>query len=285
MKEFEYQLPQSLLTIRGYQSGPEHGPLVLALHGWLDNCYSFRRLAQVCPELRFLAIDLPGHGDSDWIPAGMGYDFHFYGLWVHELITSWSLQPFHLLGHSMGAAIASLYAGAFPEKLRSLILIEGIGPQSLPEDEAPQKLGAYYDAWLQSSRIRNTLYGSWEEAVRARTRGGELDAGSAEILAQRSVSLNEKGALWKHDPRLKLPSRYQYSEAQVLAYLRRISCPVLGILGNQSDLATHPVAMSRLAAIPHIREERLSGGHHLHMEHPEVVATLIRDVIRTCELS
>ena len=249
---------------------------VLSLHGWLDNCYSFKPLAECLPDLNIMAFDLPGHGDSSAIPEGMAYDFHNYLVWVHELMESMEEMPTVLLGHSMGAVIASLYAGVFPEKIPQLILVEALGPYSVPEIEAPQKMRAYIQSWSQHELLRNSLYANWDEAVRARQKNGPLTRESAAILAERGAEAKGKGVSWKHDPRLKLPSRYQISEAQTLAFLEQITAPTLYILAEQSIVPKTVLAQKRQEAVRNLLAFTLKGGHHLHMDDPEPVASVIR---------
>ncbi len=273
-------LPHSKLTMHGFQSNPGAPLQVLALHGWLDNCFSFKPLSEKLPELNIIAFDLPGHGDSQFIPAGMSYDFHYYLVWLHELLEALNISPVVLLGHSMGAVIASLYAGVFPERLASLILIEGLGPFSVAESEAPAKMKAYIESWSKHSGMRNGLYASWDEAVKARQKSGHLKLSSAELLAQRGAQAQGQGYMWKHDPRLKLPSRYQFSEAQTLAFLQRITKPTLHIIASESLLTGNLPVEARTAAVTPMQEVKIEGGHHLHLDDPLPVAQSIAAFLR-----
>lgn len=280
MIPIEIKLPYSQLVMQGFQSNPYASQRALALHGWLDNCYSFRPLAELLPEVNIIAFDLPGHGDSSTLPEGMSFDFHQYLVWVHELIEAMDGPPDILLGHSMGAAILSLYAGVFPEKAPRLVLIEAIGPLSAPEDEAPQKMRTYIQSWLQPARLRNALYANRDEAVRARQKNGPLALKSAEILAERGVENRGQGVVWKHDPRLKLPSRYQFSEAQTLAYLGAITAPTLYVEATQTIIPNNELTRKRKAVVRNMEEVTLPGGHHLHLDDPEPVAHAMRRFLK-----
>src|SRR5262245_55778139 len=61
---------------------------IVLVHGFLDNCWGFRRLAEAGLHERFhvIAPDLRGHGDSDWIGPGGYYHFSDYVADLHELI-------------------------------------------------------------------------------------------------------------------------------------------------------------------------------------------------------
>jgi pimeloyl-ACP methyl ester carboxylesterase len=276
MESIEVQLPHSRLVMQGFQSNPYAARRALALHGWLDNCYTFRRLAECLPEVNIIAFDLPGHGDSSVLPAGVNYDFFQYIVWLHELIGALEVQPDFFLGHSMGAGIVSLYAGVFPERVQDLILIEGIGPLTATEAEAPHKMRAYIEGWIQQSRLRNAVYANREEAVRARQKNGPLSLEAAQTLADRGVEIRGQGVVWKHDPRLKLPSRYQFSEGQTLAYLGNITARTLYIEGTQTIIPHNEITQRRKLAVRNFEAVTLPGGHHLHLDDPEPVAAAMR---------
>eukprot|EP01147_Barroeca_monosierra_P003851 gene3851-8386_t len=128
------------------------GDNVLAIHGWLDNANSFVPLFHIDEasdsiyddrskrhglqqnenanllllNLNVIAIDLPGHGRSDHKPPGSSYLAVDWVRDVHLIIKSLGWDKMHLVGHSMGAGICSLFAGCFPEKILSLTLLEGL---------------------------------------------------------------------------------------------------------------------------------------------------------------
>jgi pimeloyl-ACP methyl ester carboxylesterase len=77
-----------------------------------------------------VAIDFPGHGLSshksiDGPPALLAESIFYVNEALHQLAWDHETKPFTLIGHSMGAAIACLYAAAFPEQINKLILLEG----------------------------------------------------------------------------------------------------------------------------------------------------------------
>ncbi|MCA9779175.1 MAG: alpha/beta fold hydrolase, partial [Candidatus Eremiobacteraeota bacterium] len=134
VEEFELQGYSGTLAAKRRRGGELP---VLALHGWLDNAGTFDGLASHLQGLDLVCLDLPGHGHSYHRPAGTPY--HFVD-WVPEVFCaakSLGWERFVLMGHSMGAGIASLAAGTFPERIEKLILIEGIGPFASPDEEAP----------------------------------------------------------------------------------------------------------------------------------------------------
>ncbi len=276
MESLHLRLPHSHLDIRGYASRPGASRQLLCLHGWLDNSASFLPLAEELDDCNLIAIDLPGHGFSGTLPEGGAFDFYLYMMWLHELVDVLAIPDLILVGHSMGAAITSLYAGCFPERFQALVLIEGLGPLSGQEADAPRNMRTYLEAWNRQGLLANTLYPDWNAAVEARAKSGPIPRTAAELLAQRGAKPLAGGVKWQHDPRHKLPSRYAFSEAQVLAFMRGISCPTLFVEGAATGFGKHVLAADRLAAIGDVQHVILEGGHHVHMEQAALLATHLR---------
>ncbi len=97
--------------------GEDDAPPLLALHGWLDNAASFAPLATHLHGHRLIALELPGHGRSAHLPAGafVHYGMADYVAAVLAAADALELDTFDLLGHSLGAGIASLVAAAAPD--------------------------------------------------------------------------------------------------------------------------------------------------------------------------
>ena len=105
-------------------------PILLALHGWLDNAASFYRLAPLIKHYHIIAIDLPGHGHSSPLQSHFDYMMPNQLTWLHDLIQQLANPTISLLGHSMGAGIASLYSACFPETIDLFITLDMLGPLS-----------------------------------------------------------------------------------------------------------------------------------------------------------
>ncbi|WP_428033982.1 alpha/beta fold hydrolase [Amphritea sp.] len=256
--------------------GDPAAPPVLALHGWLDNAATFNRLAPRLQGVRLIALDLMGHGYSDHRPASMPYYIWDNVQDVLGVADQLGVERFSVIGHSMGASIASLLAGAFPERLNKLVLIEGLGPLVTDPDDTAEQLAL---AIRKRERMRGRVqkaYSDFESAVSARMNGRwPVDSQAARWLVERGLEPHRDGYIWRSDPRLMLPSIMRMSEAQVESFLRRISAATLLILGKDGI----PQSDRRIALLRNIRTERLAGGHHLHLEEHAagLIATLINE--------
>ena len=80
-------------------------PLLIALHGWLDNSASFLPLAPHLGDFHLICVDLPGHGHSDHKTTP--YVFVDWLDDLYQIVQEAGWSRFTLLGHSLGALIAS----------------------------------------------------------------------------------------------------------------------------------------------------------------------------------
>ncbi|MGH8592167.1 MAG: alpha/beta fold hydrolase, partial [Gammaproteobacteria bacterium] len=116
--------------------GSEQGAPLIALHGWVDNAASFDPVAPYLDEFDLVALDLAGHGLSDHRPKGVHYHLVDHVRDVCAVAHTLGWPQFALVGHSLGAAIAVLLAGALPKRVTRLVLIEGLGPLAAEPDES-----------------------------------------------------------------------------------------------------------------------------------------------------
>lgn len=284
LREREIQL--SHLRLSGLEFGQEsHANVTLLfLHGWLDNAASFTSVMENLGETaqqqnwHMLAVDLAGHGLSQHRSADNFYPFHDYIADIHELLAKITPNKCILIGHSLGALIASCYSAAFPDKVNGLIQIEGLGPLTEPAENSAERLrkGVLSRQRMLAKPIRR--YHSQHDACLHRMHANQLSAKQLKPLIERGTYLQGGHWYWRYDPKLKCQSLFRMTEQQGLSYLQAIECPSLVILGENGfpQLAT---AESRKAAIKHHQEETVPGGHHCHIESFAQVSDIIRHFV------
>ena len=154
-QQLKYELPQeangdvvdllmeeTLITIRGLKIclctwGPEEGPLVLCLHGILEQGAAWSevaiRLAQ--KGYRVIAPDLRGHGRSDRVGKGGSYNLIDFLGDIDAIVEVLAGKAFILVGHSLGSVLGAIFATIRPQTIKNIVLVETILPTSEESDD------------------------------------------------------------------------------------------------------------------------------------------------------
>ena len=264
---------------------PDAPPLILQ-HGGRDHCRSWDWVAQ---ELRkdwhIIAPDLRGHGDSAWVPDGSytmdGFVYDFAQL-VHTL----GHDSVTVVAHSLGGNIATRFTGLYPDKVRKLVNIEGLGPSPEVRDqiEAAGTASRMRD-WIEGKRKaagrQPRRYPSLEAAfARMKEENGFLSDAQARHLTVHGAIRNEDGTYsWKFDSYLNVwaVGDIPYSEQEKL--WQAITCPVLMFYGTDS-FASNPEHDGRLQHFSTARViEYQDAGHWLHHDQFERFVSDVRSFL------
>lgn len=270
----EIEWPLKHITLAGLHwpaaSTADNCP-VLMIHGWLDNALSFARLA---PELTgqrdVYALDMAGHGHSGHRPAGQGYLLMDYVADLAELVDTHFRSDRHaqvdLVGHSLGGIVGVLYAAAFPERVRRLVMIDSLGPISRAPEEVVGQMRKAIEKRMTGSG-KHVVYPDLQAAAKARQGGMiPLSEEAASMLIARSMKQQGTGFVWRTDPRLRHPSMIMMDEPQVEACLGKVVTPTRFLKAEKGLLASRPELASRTNAIADLDLVSVAGGHHCHLD-------------------
>ncbi|MEM7767571.1 MAG: alpha/beta hydrolase [Pseudomonadota bacterium] len=259
------------LRLRYVDWGNPGAPPLILLHGGRDHGRSWDWVAQALREdWHVIAPDLRGHGDSDWSMTG---DYspmaNVYDL--AQLIHQKQLAPVTIVAHSYGGNISLRYAGIYPENVRKLVAIEGLGPSPKRlEERASIAVEARIKEWIDSRRTvsgrQPRRYSTLEDAYqRMKTENHHLSDEQARHLTVHGSSQNEDGTYsWKFDNAFRVFPPFDLPQDDLHHLWGRITCPTLLMYGADS-WASNPETDGRLA---HFRNasvlEYENAGHWLH---------------------
>jgi len=275
-KPFSITLPNHI-TLKGLSWGENVGVPTLAVHGWLDNSATFSLLGRDYPGY-LVAIDLPGHGLSGHRPAGVRYHIIDFVDDILAAADQLGFDKFNLLGHSMGAALASYVAAIAPDRIQNLLLIDGLGTLSSPADNCCDNLRQSVLEMSQPQVSSPTMYETFDRAVAVRARfglGGALSVEAASYLCERGLVKVDDGFFWLTDPRLRMTSAIRLTEEMVMALLQRIEAPTLLLRADSGLFSEGCQYESRFNAVQTLCCEFLAGNHHLHLEEATYQKVLI----------
>lgn len=258
----------------------------MALHGWQDNAASFDKLI---PSIKkhgpILAIDLPGHGLSSWLPKGQIYFEINYILLICRLKKYFGWKKVKLLSHSLGAQISFSYASLYPNETNYVISIDHLKPPSTIIKVYNKKLSKGIEKFLMIEKMENKpLIYKKEELIKKwiKSSYNSLNASACEILMTRGVTEMPDGTVYlNRDPRLRiLPVYTNWSHEQLKEITRYIKCPYLVI---QSDIKMHMEDLKYYYEILDILRKSSSdcqyhlvpGTHHIHLTDTQAVAKVI----------
>jgi pimeloyl-ACP methyl ester carboxylesterase len=247
------------LRLRSGQASRGSMPVVF-VHSLAGNSTHWsKQLEHLRPNRRAVALDLRGHGRSerpkndDYTIAGMAGD-------VAAVADSLGLDRFVLVGHSIGGGVALAYAGAHPDRVAGLVLVDPIGDgKQIPLAEAKAYLAGFETNYDSTSRGYWTSVAGPDSAIQKRLLA-DLEATPREAVVR---GLRD---VMQFDPHPAL-ARYQG--------------PTLSIVTPHNDM---PSSLHRLGkGFPHRMVE--GTGHWIQLDKPDEINRLLDEFLEKQSVS
>ncbi len=274
------------VTIRGLKIhcrrwGEPSAPRLFMLHGYQDESASWQFTVDAMQgEWQVIAPDWRGYGLSEW----SGSDSYWYPDYLADLdklLDHFSPEhPVRIVGHSLGANIAAVYAGLRPDRVSHLVNLDGFGPPMMRQDPAPRRLAKWL-AQLRDDSLQRPYADFDEFALRMQSENPRLTDERARFIVRHWGKEEAGGVVRRADPAHKRMNPSPMTQEEVIACWRQTSACVLWIDGAASGL------MARLSATPNEFEDRASAyqdlqirhiedaGHNVHHDQPEALAGLL----------
>lgn len=245
-------------------------PLVL-LHGIARTAHNFDHLApRLAGDYHVLAVDLRGHGDSDWHPDG-AYLVEDYTRDVEALLDRLQLRDVVLWGASTGGRVAQYLAGTRPE-LVAAVIVEDVGP------ERPAAISS-----RRANRMAQEENGWASEAeLFAKVKGDNAATPDAilEHFVRHGARRRDDGRLvWKRDPAILKG----FVPTELWTQVRAIRAPIVYVLGGASTIVPPETQAALKEALPQARIVTLPGlGHYPSDEDPDAFLETVRSFLAQC---
>ena len=251
--------------------GNPDAPPMLLVHGGRDHCRNWDWFAEKYRDrFHIIAPDLRGHGDSEWLVGGT-YNIVDYVYDIAQLLHQTDMTPATIVAHSLGGSIAVNYAGLYPENIKALVAIEGLGaPPKMIEARRNTKPEVRLTGWIDDMRTMSgrtpKRYASIDEALnRMQSENPHLNNEQARHLTVHGINRNEDGTYsWKFDNYVRAfaPVGIAFEEQHELH--KRIDAPVLLVRGSES-WASDPNIDGRAANFPNATAVNIEqAGHWVH---------------------
>ena len=266
--------------------GNEEAPPLLLIHGGRDHCRNWDWVAEeLRAEYHVIAPDLRGHGDSQWMIGGT-YSQAEFTYDIAQLIHQMDLAPLTIIGHSMGSGIGLRFTGLYPDKVKKIVGIEGLGgaPQCARE-RAEKNTHERFAEWIDDMRALAARvphrYATFDEALdRMQDTNKHLNPDQARHLTMHGINQNEDGTYsWKFDNYVRAFTPFGIDEAETKSLWERITCPALLIRGGDS-WAKDPYSLGIPDHFKNAQFVTIEGaGHWVHHDKLDEFLKLVRDFL------
>ncbi len=264
--------------------GNEGAPPMLLVHGGRDHCRNWDWVAEAFrDEYHIIAPDLRGHGDSQWSMGG-SYTMPEYVYDIAHLVDQKNMAPVTILSHSLGGMISLQYAGLYPDNVKSVVAIEGLGASPLMLAKSAgksinERLSDWADELRKVSGRTPRRYPTLEDAFsRMQDENPHLSEAQARHLTVHGANQNEDGTFsWKFDNYVRIFRPYGLSPEEIRHLWSRITCPTLLVRGTES-WASDPEEDGRLSSFQNASVAAIEGaGHWAHHDRLDVFLDLVRE--------
>jgi pimeloyl-ACP methyl ester carboxylesterase len=177
----------------------------------------------------------------------------------------------------MGGGVAAYWAATRRDRVAAVALLEGLGPPDQSDADLPRRTAQWIDGWRVARAAARVMPSIEDAAGRLRKHDPLLGEQLAKRLATAGTRTVEHGITWKHDPLHLTMGPYPFRVDHAVRYWRELTCPVLVVDGELSDLnLPEPERGARRAFIPHCTYRVLRGAGHMMMRHqPAELARLL----------
>ncbi len=282
-------LPGLRLHIRRW--GKPDAPTLFLLHGWMDVSASFQFVVdELQKDWNIIAPDWRGFGLSDWLNRPYFFAEHLGDM--EAILNHYAPEgKVRLAGHSMGGILSCLYAGIRPDRVESLITLDGFGIAPTQPEMATERYRLWLGQLAKPPRM-HVYHDRAGFAHRLMKTDRFLTQPRADFLALHLARIGEgvnksgerrHGIVWNGDPWHKGSSPYMFRLEESMAVWKQITCPVHWVGGRDSwvvrDFATRPGDWAaRQACFAHLSEAWIENADHmLHHDQPADVARIIED--------
>jgi len=294
-----YELPQesnsdvlpmeeTLINIRGLKIclctwGPEEGPLVLCLHGILEQGAAWSEVAINLAQkgYRVIAPDLRGHGRSDRVGKGGSYNLIDFLGDIDAIVENLAGKAFILVGHSLGSVLGAIFATIRPQSIKNIVLVETILPTANESEDPTTALANQLD-YMASPPEHPVFPDVKTAAERLRRATPAISPALAMMLAERITEPCEGGVRWRWEPLLRTRAGISLNgigRSRYLNILKKIKVPITLVYGDKSNFNRIEDLNKQEEAMPNAIKVMVSGGHNLPLEAPNALAKIISGAV------
>jgi esterase len=243
---------------------PGRQPLLL-LHGIARVAHTFDHLApHFSDDYHVIAVDMRGHGDSDWDAQG-AYMVEDYVGDIEALIAQLQLTNIVLWGNSAGGRVAQMIGGRHPE-LVAAVIAEDVGPErpAAISNRRAGRMAREAEGWATREELLAQLKADYPRTAETLL---------AAFVKHGSKPRADGRIVWKRDPKIL----DGFVPTELWATISRIKSPILYLLGGASDIVPPETQSRLLQTLPQAQLVTMPGlGHYPSDEKPQEAVAIVR---------
>ena len=247
------------LTLRADARGEPDAPPVVFLHGGGQTRHAWGGTAAALARDGRLAIalDLRGHGESDWAPGDAPYRLERFAADLRAVIAQLGRPP-ALVGASLGGLTSLLAVGETEVPIATAAVLVDIAPRIEPE--GAKRITSFMvgrpDGYASLEEVADAI----ADYTQQRSRPRDLES------LKKNLRLGENGRWhWHWDPRFMGadgPAEI-VDRRRLFAAARRLAFPTLLVRGRESDILSDEGVREFLAHLPNAQYIDVGGAGHM----------------------
>lgn len=266
--------------------GNPQAPTLILQHGMHDHAHAWDWVARaLCRDWHVMAVDLRGHGDSQWSPDG-AYHTPYYLLDLSNLIESLNTESVAIIAHSLGGNPSARFAALYPDRVDKLVLVDAMGPSAMAIENWDRQGNVNRTReWLERHAAANnktprrfdTVDAAVERMMKAHS---YLTEDQARHLTEHGLRREGEQYSWKYDPRAALFHPEDFA-IHLSEYWREITASTL-ICWGPGSWTSNP---SEDGNAGYFRDHQIhtfeGAGHWLHHDQPDTFVEVVSAFLST----
>jgi pimeloyl-ACP methyl ester carboxylesterase len=249
------------------------GSVVICLHAIAHGAGDFYHLCQsLRHRYRMIALDFPGHGNSDSDPQPLSLEryTHLLALFIEQL----GLKQVTLIGNSLGGSVALQYASQYPQRVQGLILENpgGLDPMDRIKAVFTRLLAGLFYLGLKKSWWYKKGFTDYYRylvlpGIQSQAQREKIIASAWEIALPLTQAWRSFGEI----------------NSDLRAVVPMIACPVLLVWASHDKIVQLQRCLPALSQFPNSELKLLPAGHSPHLETPTEFTELVSTFLTTLD--
>jgi pimeloyl-ACP methyl ester carboxylesterase len=244
------------LRLVGDAWGAPEAPPVLLLHGGGQTRHAWGGTAKALARHGWyaVALDMRGHGDSEWCPQG-DYMIDTYVADLHNVLRNFPYKPV-LVGASLGGMTSLLTEGEASQPVSTAVVLVDVTPRI--EQEGADRILSFMTAYPNGFATLEECADHIASYIPHRPRPTDLRG-----LAK-NLRLGPDGRYrWHWDPNFVNPNRRRREPERFLRAARSLAVPTMLVRGKMSDVVSDETTKEFLNCVPHAKYIDVAEAGHM----------------------